>query len=84
MPDNLATSHEKPADPPDDLAVERLWEPNETAAYLHISRSKLYALISRGEAPPAYRVGSALRFDPIEVRTWLGGRAVTGAVGAAA
>ena len=59
-----------------EAATEALWDVKQTANWFGISRSQLYALTSRGEGPPAYRVGSVLRFHPAEVRDWLTKQAV--------
>jgi predicted DNA-binding transcriptional regulator AlpA len=52
-------------------ATERLWSHKETATFLHISPSQLYALNGAGEGPPSFKVGSLRRYDPQAVRTWL-------------
>lgn len=80
MPEKAAIRHEKAVGPQEELVADRLWEPNETASYLHISRSKLYALVAAGGGPPAYRIGSALRFHPNQVKAWLHDQAVVGAI----
>lgn len=42
----------------------------ELAKQLDLSISQVYKLVERGSIPH-YRLGAALRFDPLEIRTWL-------------
>jgi predicted DNA-binding transcriptional regulator AlpA len=52
-------------------ATEALWDHRETAAYLKISQSQLWAMNREGDGPPSYKIGSMRRYDPREIRTWL-------------
>ena len=49
----------------------RLWSTEQLAEYLGVAVTTIHALRRRGEAPPAYRVGRVLRFEPAEVVAWL-------------
>ena len=49
---------------------ERLLRWSDVARMLHLSRSGVYYLVSRGDLP-AFRIGRALRFRPDEVRRYL-------------
>jgi predicted DNA-binding transcriptional regulator AlpA len=46
----------------------------QVADRLTVSVGCIRAWRSRGEGPPAIRVGAALRWDPVEVDEWLDGR----------
>ena len=48
-----------------------LWSTEQLADYLGVAVQTVHALRRRGEAPPAYRVGRVLRFEPAEVVDWL-------------
>lgn len=48
-----------------------LWSTEQLAEYLGIAVPTVHSLRRRGDAPPAYRVGKVLRFDPAEVTAWL-------------
>ena len=50
---------------------EPLWSTEQLAEYLGVAVQTVHALRRRGEAPPAYRVGRVLRFEPGEVTAWL-------------
>ena len=49
----------------------RLLDVNETAAILGISKSSLYSMRYAGEAPPAIKVGSRLRWRRLDVDEWI-------------
>jgi len=49
---------------------DRLWTPEETAAYLEISKATLYQWRYLGIGPKAGRVGRHLRYDPEDVKAW--------------
>ncbi|MYW00705.1 helix-turn-helix domain-containing protein [Streptomyces sp. SID3343] len=51
-----------------------LWTAEETAAYLGVEVTTLYAWRYKNEGPAAYKIGRWLRFDPEDIRVWLGGR----------
>lgn len=42
----------------------------EVAGLLHVSERHVYALVQKGEIP-SFKVGSAVRFDPESLWTWL-------------
>jgi excisionase family DNA binding protein len=50
-------------------SVEPLWEPEEVATYLKVSRSWVYHAAQRGELP-CLRYSRHLRFEPEEIRAW--------------
>jgi excisionase family DNA binding protein len=43
----------------------------DLSAYLGVPVATIYQWRSRGEAPPAFRVGRFVRFEPAEVQAWL-------------
>ncbi len=51
-----------------------LWTISQVSKRLKVSVGCIRAWRSRGEGPPAIRVGSALRWDALEVDSWLDGR----------
>ncbi len=51
---------------------ESLWDANDVAAYLKVSRSWVYHRAESGELP-CLRVGGLLRFDPLAVRAYVRG-----------
>jgi excisionase family DNA binding protein len=53
------------------MATDVLLTTQQLADLLQISVDTLYAWRSRGEGPPAYRLGKHLRFRPAEVSSWL-------------
>jgi hypothetical protein len=64
-----------------DSTIDRLWTHDETAAYLHISPWTLHHLCVTGVGPQRYKVGKHRRYDPAEVRQWLGTRRLVGQPG---
>lgn len=50
---------------------DRLLSTSETAEVLGISRSSLYGLRYVGDAPPAIKVGSRLRWRRSDVEAWI-------------
>jgi excisionase family DNA binding protein len=53
-------------------AAESLWDAEDVAVYLKVSRSMVYKLGQSGELP-CLRVGACLRFDPGVVRAFARG-----------
>ena len=51
---------------------DKLWTVDDVSAFLGVSRNTLYQWRTRGEGPPAVRLGKHLRFDPDRVRAWFG------------
>jgi len=49
--------------------VDCLWTADETAKYLKVSRSLVYAKAASGELP-CLHVFSRLRFDPVTIKAW--------------
>ena len=60
-----ATAEDATTDAPAAIKVE------EAAAILGIDRNTLYAMLKRGEGPPARRCGTGYRLDRAAVREWL-------------
>ena len=52
------------------LGIDRMLSVRELSAVMGISGKQVYALAGRG-AIPHYRIGRAVRFDPMEVAEWL-------------
>jgi len=52
-----------------------LMSPREVAALLQLKVTTLYDWRSRGEGPPAIKVGKHLRYRHEDVETWLDQRA---------
>jgi excisionase family DNA binding protein len=52
---------------------ERLWDANDVAAHLNVSRSWVYHRAESGELP-CLRVGGLLRFEPEAVRSYARGQ----------
>jgi len=52
-----------PAPPPPKIHDDRLWDANDVAEYLKVSRSWVYHRAEAGQLP-CVRVGGLLRFDP--------------------
>jgi len=52
---------------------EGLWSVYECAEFLAYSPQSLWALLQRGDGPPAFWIGNrrGIRFRPAEVRKWL-------------
>jgi excisionase family DNA binding protein len=53
------------------LATESLWTVKDVAAFVGLSVRWVHERTRRGEIP-CYRLGTALRFDPQEIRAWVG------------
>jgi excisionase family DNA binding protein len=53
------------------MATDVLLTTQQLADLLQIPVDTLYAWRSRGEGPPAYRLGKHLRFRAAEVSSWL-------------
>lgn len=51
---------------------EGLWDANDVATYLKVSRSWVYEHANRGEFP-CRRIGALLRFEPEAVRAYARG-----------
>jgi excisionase family DNA binding protein len=51
-------------------AVKKAMTVSEVADLLHVSERHIYALVQKGEIP-SFKVGSAVRFDPESLWTWL-------------
>jgi excisionase family DNA binding protein len=58
-------------EPPPDRSV-RLWNANDVASYLRVSRSWVYQRAESGELP-CLHVGGLIRFDPATVRAFARG-----------
>ena len=56
-----------PAPPPPRAHDDRLWDTNDVAKYLKVSRSWVYHRAEAGQLP-CVRVGGLLRFDPAAIR----------------
>ena len=56
-------------------ARDGLWDANDVAAYLKVSRSWVYHRAEAGQLP-CVRVGGLLRFDPSEIRASARGEAM--------
>ena len=56
--------------PPALVPMETLWDANDVAAYLKVSRSWVYQRAEAGQLP-YLRVGGLLRFDPESVRAFI-------------
>jgi hypothetical protein len=79
--DNPAGS--EPAEDPDPKSPHRirpgaqlppaLWTPRELAAHFKIHHKTLAAIV-RKQRIPCLRIGTRLRFDPVEVRRWADAR----------
>jgi Helix-turn-helix domain len=72
-PTNIFVRKSKPAPArTPQLAGDGLWDANDVARYLKVSRSWVY---QRAEAAllPCVRIGGLLRFDPHTVRTFASG-----------
>lgn len=54
-------------------AVEPLLNIHETAKTLSLSERKVWSLVAGGEIPTV-RIGRAVRFDPMDLRTWIDGK----------
>jgi predicted DNA-binding transcriptional regulator AlpA len=50
---------------------DRLWTFQDVSAFLGVPIGTLYQWRTRGEGPPAFKVGGHVRFDPDRVRAWL-------------
>lgn len=76
MAENLPSKASYSPDEAEAAPRRKLWNMQVTCEYLGISRSKFYALIARGDGPPAYRVGGVRRYDPTEVEQWVRSQAI--------
>lgn len=52
-------------------ALKRLWTVKDVADFTGLSVRWVHERTRRGEIP-CYRLGTALRFDPEEIRAWIG------------
>ena len=52
-------------------APEHLWTVKDVAAFTGLSVRWVHERTRRGEIP-CYRLGTALRFDPQEIKAWVG------------
>lgn len=50
---------------------DRMWSTDELCEFLGVPVTTLHQWRHRGVAPPAYKVGGKLKFDPLAVRQWL-------------
>jgi excisionase family DNA binding protein len=48
-----------------------LWTLQDVSEFLNVPVCTLYQWRVRGEAPPAFKVGRHVRFDPDRVRAWV-------------
>ena len=55
---------------------EALWDANDVAHYLKVSRSWVYQKAEAGLLP-SFRIGGLLRFNPEAVRAWAQGKPAT-------
>ena len=51
-------------------AAEALWTVKDVAAFVGLSVRWVHERTRRGEIP-CFRLGTAIRFDPQEIRAWL-------------
>ncbi len=61
-----------PPPPPTQLHDDRLWDANDVAKYVKVSRSWVYHRAEAGLLP-CVRVGGLLRFDPASIRAYARG-----------
>ena len=57
---------------PPPTGEESLWDANDVAAWLKVSRSWVYRAAERGDLP-CLHVGALVRFKPAAVRAWAEG-----------
>lgn len=62
----------KPGQAPRPLTDDRLWNAEDVAGFLSVSRSMVYKLEQAGELP-CVRIGARVRFDPAVVRAFARG-----------
>jgi hypothetical protein len=55
--------------------TEKMWSIEQTAEFLNVAVGTLYQWRSHGTGPRSYRVGGAIKYDPVDVRTYLLGQA---------
>jgi predicted DNA-binding transcriptional regulator AlpA len=55
---------------PEPLPFEKPWDRNTVAAFLGLTPSGLDKLVVAGKAPPHFRAGRRLRWQPSIVRKW--------------
>jgi excisionase family DNA binding protein len=67
--------------PPRQMVHEQLWDANDVARYLKVSRSWVYHRAEAGSLP-LRRVGGLLRFEPAAIRAFATGESPTPDVGA--
>jgi excisionase family DNA binding protein len=65
-------------DPAQSAPAEQLWDANDVARYLKVSRSWVYHRAESGELP-SFRVGGLRRFDPEAIRSFARGEATRSA-----
>ncbi len=53
------------------MTIDALWTTEQLAEFLGVPVATVYAWRSRGEGPPAFRVGRYLRFRADDVVAWL-------------
>lgn len=51
--------------------VERLWTVHDVATFLGVPVGTIYQWRTRGEGPPAIRLGRHLRYDRVAVLAWV-------------
>ncbi len=57
-------------DGPTAASSHSLWDANDVAAFLKVSRSWVYQRSASGQLPSLH-VGGLLRFEPTTIRAWL-------------
>jgi excisionase family DNA binding protein len=65
-------------DPAQPTPAEQLWDANDVARYLKVSRSWVYHRAESGELP-SFRVGGLRRFDPQAIQSFARGETKHGA-----
>lgn len=53
------------------MRIERLWTIHDVSAFLCVPVGTIYQWRTRGEGPPAFKLGRHVRFDPERVKEWL-------------
>jgi excisionase family DNA binding protein len=56
------------------MSSEPLWDANDVATFLKVSRSWVYLHVDKGELPHL-RIGALLRFEPEAIRNYAQGKA---------
>jgi predicted DNA-binding transcriptional regulator AlpA len=57
-------------EPAAETRADDCWNVNDVARHFKLQPNTIYKMCRRGDGPPSFHVGGALRFRPAAVRAW--------------